>query len=744
MSAQSPDIKEAMNREFARMSGMLYDLNPRNFEDRWYALVGIELHRLCRKIKCNAIATAQDSIWAGNTYNDPIKLADVRFGPVDDDENSERVDAGAQRPDSSEGELYVNYLDLEESDFDQLEMGTFNPDIGGVPLADRNEHKITSPAVPTHDAAPSASRATHGSVQTREVQQDDSSHQTRSRSLNQPYQPSMSACTVTGGNRHRVPDSAINGYVSIDFDLDKMKKAIEEREKWTAAAVDERRAQSSPPSDATDNAVNSQSGAAQAKVTQQAAQTTESKSARKPLVMDCSTGAIHDELEKLPRTDPDDFDALLNPLPLYRDHDGLVVEFKILNAESKRLPSRQQSDTTAPKFDASLNNLMKSAQIGNLEQIRVFFASPHWNHQNSIMLLATAGDFGTHTIATRVPKAKRPTFTIQPWSHPVWFGSKASQRREEKMIKWINETFSPEAMREIAVTLRDEVIRRSLERQERQKTPPEDENADGGDGPTGPPGPAGPPEPPADPKTRKRKHPSNPEQPRRSIRNRPGNPYARTIAQNEHADAPPPVPPMPGTGDESGTNHGRPAQDTANRAGAQPVPSGTSESASRALPTRRTKPLPRRLGPNGPGDLKGKGKARAEPVVENEQDDDSSAPSEPADARPTKKAREHSPAEASDASEVPPPDSPAFSDMSALTDIPVLEEQIQRDNDALTASQKEKKRILEIQALQAAARRPINRALTGQPSVPAGPSGANGRRSVQGPSRLTRSRSTRY
>ena len=154
--------------------------------------------------------------------------------------------------------------------------------------------------------------------------------------------------------------------------------------------------------------------------------------------------------------------------------------------------------------------------------------------------------------------------------------------------------------------------------------------------------------------------------------------------------------------------------------------------------------MPRRLGPNGPGDLMGKGKARAEPVVENEQDDAFSAHSEPDDARPTKKAREHSPAEASDASEAPPPDSPVFSDMSTLTDISVLEEQIQKANDALTALQKEKKRILEIQALQAAARRPINRALTGQPSVAAGPSGANGQRSAQEPVRLTRSRSTRY
>lgn len=76
MDAQPLD-KDAMNREFARMSGMLYDLNPRNFEDRWYALVGIELNRLCRRIKCNAIATAQDSLWAGNTHIDPIRVANV-------------------------------------------------------------------------------------------------------------------------------------------------------------------------------------------------------------------------------------------------------------------------------------------------------------------------------------------------------------------------------------------------------------------------------------------------------------------------------------------------------------------------------------------------------------------------------------------------------------------------------------------------------------------------------------------
>ena len=52
----------------------------------------------------------------------------------------------------------------------------------------------------------------------------------------------MSARTVTGGNRHRVPDSAINGYISIDYTLEEMKTATEERESWTTAAVNERRA----------------------------------------------------------------------------------------------------------------------------------------------------------------------------------------------------------------------------------------------------------------------------------------------------------------------------------------------------------------------------------------------------------------------------------------------------------------------------------------------------------------------
>lgn len=85
--------------------------------------------------------------------------------------------------------------------------------------------------------------------------------------------------------------------------------------------------------------------------------------------MDCSTDAIHAELEKLPRADPDDFDDLRNPYPLYQEHDGLIIEFKLMNVESKRLPSRQDSKSK-PAFDAALNNLMKSAQIGNLEQVR--------------------------------------------------------------------------------------------------------------------------------------------------------------------------------------------------------------------------------------------------------------------------------------------------------------------------------------------------------------------------------------
>ncbi|KAI5829570.1 hypothetical protein K523DRAFT_352421 [Schizophyllum commune Tattone D] len=752
MATQSPD-KDVMNREFARMSGMLYDLNPRNFEDRWYALVGIELNRLCRHIKCNAIATAQDSLWAGNTYPDSIRLANVvvKLGPSPMANDKEQ--APIDKDPVVAAQLRASKLDTQVAgnnwmaDFGELpEQTAIGTSFEDPNVMNEDQGEAEQPATTSqtpHDSAPSASQEAHGTAQesnhTGNAQQNGPSPKARSPEMMQPYQPSMSARTVTGGNRHRVPDSAINGYISIDYTLEEMKKATEERESWTTAAVNKRRARlarAPAPPNPTTNVKN-----LQAPVAHQSTQETKSRPSQRPLVMDRSTGAIHDELEKLPRTDPDDFDALINPLPIYRDHAGLVVEFKLLNAESKRLPSRQQTAQTTPAFDASLTDLMRAAQVGNLEQIRVFFASPHWDHQESVMLLATAGDFGTHTIATRDSKAEKPTFTIQPWSFPVWFGSKASERREAKMIQWINETFSPEAMREVAVKLREEAILRMRERQERQKTPPEDDNADGGDGPTGPPGP---PEPPADPKTRKRKHPSNPEQPRRSVRNRPGNPYARTTAQNERADAPPPGPPIPGTGDEPGTNYGRPAQDTANRADAQPGPHGTPESASCAPPTRRTKPMPRRLGPNGPADLMGKGKARAEPVVENEQDDASSAQSEPDDARPTKKARQHSPAEASDASEAPPPDSPAFSDMSALTDIPVLEEQIQKDNDALTALQKEEKRILDIQALQAAVRRPINRALTGQPSVPAGPSGANGRRSVQEPSRLTRSRSTRY
>lgn len=365
----------------------------------------------------------------------------------------------------------------------------------------------------------------------------------------------------------------------------------------------------------------------------------------------------------------------------------------------------------------------------------MFFASPHWDHQKSVLLLATAGDFGTHTIATRDSNAEKPTFTIQPWSLPVWFGSKASQRREEKMIQWINETFSPEAMMEIAIELREKAIRRSLER---QRTPPEDDNADGGDGP---------PEPPADPKTRKRRRdPSNPEEPpRRSSRPRTQNPYFKRKAESKNDNVPRHLTTISDAGEEVDAAEGQPVQGNAGRGhlAAHPGPSERTESISQAHPTRKIKPLPRLLGHNTSGGSKGKGEARADPV-DSDQDDDSSALSEPEDAPPTKKAREHSPAEASDASEAPPPDSPAHSDASTLTDISVLAEQIQKDNDALTPLQREKKRILEIQASQAAARRPINRALTGQPSVPAGPSGANGERSVQEPSRLTRSRSTRY
>ena len=63
--------------EFARMSGLLYPLNPRNFEDRWYALWLLKLDRLCHRLTCYALATAQDSLWPGNTQAGVTKRADA-------------------------------------------------------------------------------------------------------------------------------------------------------------------------------------------------------------------------------------------------------------------------------------------------------------------------------------------------------------------------------------------------------------------------------------------------------------------------------------------------------------------------------------------------------------------------------------------------------------------------------------------------------------------------------------------
>ncbi|KAL1751320.1 hypothetical protein FB107DRAFT_278783 [Schizophyllum commune] len=656
---RQPLTKDEINLEFARMSGLLYDLNPRNFEDRWYALVGTQLSMLCRKIKCNAVATAQDSIWAGNTYTKHVRLADVDIDHTQDpfsegedkrpDNETTPSEAQKRVPVENPKEQWNDYLDTnpEEDEDDGVRIGSTELDQHGMPTAYRREpgpigsqadQGRDSPASPIQqDTAPSASQDMNDKVQDRsnasDVQQGGPSLQALPTEQAQPVQQPVSGLTVTGGNRHRVPDSAINGFVSIDFTPEAMQEATRKRQEWTTS----KRHSASNTAQAISGALQSNKGNETSDQirndTMQNGQTapeTISGQRHPPQAGQRTTKAIQHALKKLPPIDPENYDALRNPYPLYRGR--RVVEFKIINAESKRLPSRHEV-AGAPPWDGALVDLMDLAQCGNIDQIRVFFASPHWNHQDSVMLLATAGDFQTHTIATRNPDSKKPAFRIQPWSMPVWYGSEASKRREDKVVKWINTTFSPEAMMNIALKLRDEAANRP--QPARQQTPPEEGNVVGGNGPPEHSGPSVPSDPPAAPTAGKRKRNRNKvkstEPTRSSRRKQEGNTHEEPVSESEHKEAPP-SPRIPDAEQVSGNDGGRLAQDNARErdAAAHPGPSASLGPGPPTHPTGKTRLMRHPPGGNDPGTSKpkdkGKGKARADPIVESEKDSDDGGP----------------------------------------------------------------------------------------------------------------------
>ena len=54
-----------------------------------------------------------------------------------------------------------------------------------------------------------------------------------------PFPPSGSTRTDRGGSKdHRVPDSAINGYYSLDFTPAAMREAIRKRQQWTTDGIE--------------------------------------------------------------------------------------------------------------------------------------------------------------------------------------------------------------------------------------------------------------------------------------------------------------------------------------------------------------------------------------------------------------------------------------------------------------------------------------------------------------------------
>ncbi|KAL1742866.1 hypothetical protein HDZ31DRAFT_65567 [Schizophyllum fasciatum] len=435
--------KEDTDLENARMCGLSYELNPRNFEDRWYGFWILHLNKLCRRLDCDAFATAQDSLWAGNSYKRPV-LADIETEDAGLDRADDRVSRGAATADDVD-----DLLDIGNIVYVAEETIIY-------PLKDHDSKTLDEVVEEEQVQDADAGTGTTGAgPETREAPLPVAP------ALAPPYAPSGSTRTIVGGNQHRVPDMAINAYYSPDFTPSAMMNANRNREQFGTVSI------SQTPSTYGDAGVH----ASQPTAGQQ--ETSESLSSRTPKpIVDGTTRTIHRMLKERPPLDPEDFDIPCNPIELYNGY--FMLEYKLVNVESKRFPSRQGA-AHSQEWSHSFDDIMSSAQIGNMEQVRVFFSSPQWQHQNSILLLATTGDFYTHTIATRKTDSERSAFTIKPWSLPTWVGSDASNHREDKIVAWLNTMFKPDEMASLARGLREAAA--ASRAQQRQATPPEEGEA---------------------------------------------------------------------------------------------------------------------------------------------------------------------------------------------------------------------------------------------------------------------------
>ncbi|KAI4521937.1 hypothetical protein K525DRAFT_247225 [Schizophyllum commune Loenen D] len=583
--------REDLHLEFARMCGLSYDLNPRNFEDRWHGFWNLVLGRMCRRLRCNAYGTAQESVWAHNTRHTPPRLADVEVWLDPDDTLTREEEHSGMGVPSQEEAFDPPSRGLQERVPDQqsegLDTGDLESELNIVDVDtlagmdatrtfDSQRVKVLVENSTAQQQAPSSSNVQPIVVQmaSQERTKSKTGAGTSTTAFAQdwrivpraPHVPSGSAKTAVGGTRHRVPDSAINAYYSPDYTPQAMIAARKKRQEWTTnalvAATDVQSHGGSRVQDssavqalqsvsdvASDNAAQARSGsdsgsgigqAPSQSISTKKPSTQTKKRTKRPVFR--SVEEVQRELKKLPPTDPEDFDIPLNPISLL--HGYKVYETKMVNTESKRLPSRQETEETTRPWSHSFSAFMDEAQIDNIEQARVLFASPQWAHQDSILLFATSGDFYTHTIATRKPmgdqlvasgivkpKKERPAFRIQPWSLPTWYGSDASNRREDKLVAWLNETFKHDEMEQQARDLRDKEL---LNAQERQRTPPPEDNEQNDSAPNpAPPSPPTPPPPPSPRLTRAMKRKLGDDAPESSKSKGKGKERAGPIAENE-------------------------------------------------------------------------------------------------------------------------------------------------------------------------------------------------------------------
>ncbi|TRM68693.1 hypothetical protein BD626DRAFT_626954 [Schizophyllum amplum] len=169
--------------------------------------------------------------------------------------------------------------------------------------------------------------------------------------------------------------------------------------------------------------------------------------------LDAATGS------NTPRGDP-----LNNPIKFFRAQHlppGLIACI-LLQAEHKGLPSRQLE---AALWLIEFHARKKEGQDDAALQGYVYLSNIRYHpHQDEVLLLATVGDYWTHTIMRRIPvpsedKARAFQIQMEEWSEPVIVGSALSNEREDVLIAWINKTFpadfAPQLARRATYTERD-------------------------------------------------------------------------------------------------------------------------------------------------------------------------------------------------------------------------------------------------------------------------------------------------